>query len=210
MSQVWSIVVAAGRGSRFGGAKQYELLEGRRILDWSLDAVRTVSAGVVLVVAPERVSDPEPAADAVVAGGESRSASVRCGLAAVPLTASIIVVHDAARPMAPPSLFADVVAAVRDGADAAVPGIRPRDTIKRTAGDRVVETVPRDELVAVQTPQAFRADALRAAHVDQADATDDAALVERLGGLVVVVPGDPANVKVTTPEDLDALRVPGQ
>jgi 2-C-methyl-D-erythritol 4-phosphate cytidylyltransferase len=114
-------------------------------------------------------------------------------------------VHDAARPLATDALFAAVIGAVRDGADGAVPGLPVADTIKRVDGERVVETVPREELVAVQTPQAFRAGALRAAHRDRADGTDDAALVERDGGKVVVVAGDPANVKVTGPDDLELI-----
>ena len=107
-----------------------------------------------------------------------------------------------ARPLAPPALFDAVIDAVRAGADAAVPGFPISDTVKRVDGDHVVETIARDELVAVQTPQAFRTDALRAAHTASAEATDDAALVEAAGGRVVVVPGDPRNLKITTPADL--------
>lgn len=203
MTPVWAVVVAAGRGTRFGGAKVYEELRGRRVLDWSLDAARSVADGVVLVVPPDRAADAEPGADTVVAGGETRSDSVRNGLTAVPAEATVVVVHDAARPMATPALFHAVVAAVREGADAAVPGVPVVDTVKRVRDGAVVETLDRSQLVAVQTPQAFRAGALRAA---EGDATDDAALVERAGGRVVVVPGDPANVKITTPADLAALR----
>jgi 2-C-methyl-D-erythritol 4-phosphate cytidylyltransferase len=112
-------------------------------------------------------------------------------------------VHDAARPFAAPALFEAVVAAVRAGADGAVPGIPVSDTIKRVVGGAVVATLDRDELVAVQTPQAFAAAALRRAHADgAAEATDDAALVEATGGRVVVVPGDPANTKITLRADL--------
>ena len=114
----------------------------------------------------------------------------------------VVVVHDAARPLASPVLFKAVIDAVRSGADAAVPALLVPDTVKRVEGDRVVETIARDGLVVVQTPQAFRADALRAAHREGDDATDDAALVEATGGRVVVVPGEPANLKVTTPADL--------
>ena len=116
-----------------------------------------------------------------------RSDSVRAGLAAISPDAEIVVVHDAARPLASPLLFASVIQAVRDGADGAVPGIAVSDTIKRVDGERVVETLDRASLVAVQTPQAFRADALREAHAAGAIATDDAALVEAVGGTVVVV-----------------------
>jgi 2-C-methyl-D-erythritol 4-phosphate cytidylyltransferase len=201
--RVWAIVVAAGSGERFGGPKQYEELDGRRVLDHALAACRATCDGVVLVVPPGRARDPEPAAEAVVAGGATRSESVRAGLAAVPDDADVVVVHDAARPWASPALFRAVVAAVEDGGgDGAVPGLPLADTVKRVDGDRVVETVDRAGLVAVQTPQAFRAEVLRKAHASCADATDDAALVEQVGGTVVVVPGEPGNRKVTNREDL--------
>jgi 2-C-methyl-D-erythritol 4-phosphate cytidylyltransferase len=199
---VWTVVVAAGSGARFGAPKQYEPLGDRRVLDWSVAAARSASDGVVLVVAPERAGDPEPAVDVVVAGGTTRSESVRAGLGAVPEAATVVVVHDAARPAATPSLFAAVVDAVRAGADGALPGLPVVDTIKRVLDATVVETLDRAELVAVQTPQAFRAAALRRAHAAGGEATDDGALVEAAGGRVVVVPGEPDNLKVTTPADL--------
>lgn len=199
---IWAIVVAAGTGTRFGGQKQFEDLEGRRVVDWGLVASRSVADGVVLVVPADHVEDGSPAADAVVPGGATRSASVRAGLAAVPEDAEVVVVHDAARPFAAPALFEAVVAAVRDGADGAVPGVPLADTVKRVAGSQVVATLDRDELVAVQTPQAFTAAALRRAHSRAGEATDDAALVEAAGGRVVVVPGDPANAKITLRSDL--------
>ena len=199
--RVWAIVVAAGSGDRFGGPKQYELLAGRRVLDWSLDTCRAACDGVVLVVPPERVAESE-AADVVVAGGASRADSVRAGLAAVPEEADVIVVHDAARPRASAALFAAVIDAVRGGADGAVPALPVTDTVKRVDGDTVVETLDRSTLVAVQTPQGFRAEMLRKAHASGADATDDAALVEQAGGRVVVVPGEPGNGKITHPSDL--------
>ena len=197
MGQVWSIVVAAGSGRRFGGAKQYEPLAGRRVIDWSLAAARTAADGVVLVVSPAHAGDAE-AADVVVAGADTRSGSVRAGLAAVPADAEVVVVHDAARPLAGPELFRDVVAAVRAGADAAVPGVPVVDTLRARTGG----TVDRDGLVAVQTPQAFLAAPLRAAHTGGAEASDDASLVEAGGGKVVVVNGSPSNLKITRPDDL--------
>ena len=198
MGSVWAIVVAAGSGSRFGAPKQFEPLGGRRVLDWSLDAARTASDGVVVVLPPASVPAGEPAADAVTGGGDTRSASVRAGLALVPEEADVVVVHDGARPLAGPDLFAAVVAAVRAGADAAVPGVAPADTLRwRTGG-----VADREGLVAVQTPQAFRAAALRAAHVGEPEATDDASLVEAAGGKVVVVDGSPDNLKITNPSDL--------
>src|SRR5690606_18734791 len=134
MGRVWAIVVAAGAGRRFGGHKQYEPLAGRRVVDWSLEAARAAADGVVLVVAAGRAGDAEPAADAVVAGADTRSGSVRAGLAAVPADAEVIVVHDGARPLAGADLFAAVVRAVREGADAAVPGVPVHDTLRSRAG----------------------------------------------------------------------------
>jgi 2-C-methyl-D-erythritol 4-phosphate cytidylyltransferase len=196
-------VVAAGSGARFGGQKQFEELEGRRVVDWALVACRAVADGVVLVVPADHAGDEAPAADAVVAGGATRSDSVRAGLAAVPADAGIVIVHDAARPFAAPALFHAVVDAVVAGADGAVPAMPVTDTIKQvdTSG-MVVATLERASLVAVQTPQAFAAGALRRAHAPGGEATDDAALVEADGGRVVAVPGDPANTKITLRADL--------
>jgi 2-C-methyl-D-erythritol 4-phosphate cytidylyltransferase len=200
---VWAIVVAAGRGSRFGGPKQYEPLAGRRVLDWSLEAAAAACDGVVLVVPADRAGDPEPAAAAVVVGADTRSGSVRAGLAVVPPHADVVAVHDAARPLATADLFTAAVAAVRNGADGAVCAVPVTDTVKRLGdGGAVVETLDRRRLVAVQTPQAFDAAVLRAAHADGTEATDDAALVEAAGGKVVVVTGHPHNLKVTNPDDL--------
>lgn len=199
---VWTVVVAAGTGTRFGSAKQYVEIAGRRTIDWSLDAARSVSDGVVVVVPPEHVDEPLDGADAVVAGGPTRSASVRNGLAAVPSAAVIVLVHDAARPAASPALFVSVVDAVRSGADAVVPGVDVTDTLRRRSGG----VVDRDELVAVQTPQGFAAAVLRAAHAVGTEATDDASVVEARGAHVAVVPGESTNVKLTHPADLVALE----
>ncbi|HVE46947.1 MAG TPA: 2-C-methyl-D-erythritol 4-phosphate cytidylyltransferase [Acidimicrobiales bacterium] len=199
---VWAVVVAAGSSQRFGRPKLYEQLAGRRVLDWSLDAARLACDGVVLVVPPELVPAAEPGADLVVAGGATRSASVRCGLAAVPTGAEVVVVHDGARPLAGAKLFTAVLEAVRAGADGAVCAVPVADTVKRVEAGRVVGTVERAGLWAVQTPQAFSAAVLRQAHAGAGEATDDAGLVEAAGGLVVVVDGDPHNLKLTGPVDL--------
>jgi 2-C-methyl-D-erythritol 4-phosphate cytidylyltransferase len=149
-------------------------------------------------------------ADCVVTGGPTRADSVRAGLAAVPRDAAVIIVHDAARPLASPALFAAVVGALGEGgAEGAIPVLEVSDTLKRTSGDEVGATVDRDGLVTVQTPQAFAADTLRAAHRSGGQATDDAGLLELLGAPVRTVPGDPWNLKITGPGDLDiaeALR----
>jgi 2-C-methyl-D-erythritol 4-phosphate cytidylyltransferase len=198
---VWTIVVAAGSGSRFGGPKQFATLGDRRVIDWACDHVTDVSDGVVLVVPPEDVGWN------TVAGGSTRAESVRRGLAAVPADADIVVVHDAARPFAAAELFDAVIAAVRAGADGAVPALPVADTIKAVDADGVVLATPdRAHLVAVQTPQAFRAEILRRAHAGGAEGTDDAALVEAVGGTVVTVPGDPGNRKITEPDDLEWAR----
>jgi 2-C-methyl-D-erythritol 4-phosphate cytidylyltransferase len=199
---VWGIVVAAGRGDRFGKPKQFCDLAGRRVVDYSLSTMTAVCDAVVLVLPADVTGDGEPVA-AVVQGGATRSESVRAGLRAVPDVAEVVVIQDAARPLASRALFDAVIAAVRAGADAAVPAIPVADTLKRVAGDRVTGTVDRAQLVAVQTPQAFRASVLRAAHASADEATDDAALVEAVGGRVVVVSGDPRNRKITDPADLE-------
>lgn len=203
--QTWAIVVAAGSGARFGGPKQLVRLDGVTLLDRAVGAAREACDRVVVVVGDSLRWKP-PADVVTTAGGETRSDSVRAGLAQVASDAGIVVVHDAARPLASRSLFAAVIDAVRAGADAAVPALAVVDTVKRLAGDQVVETVARDDLVVVQTPQAFRAGVLRAAHAGGASGTDDAALVERAGGRVVVVPGDARNVKITVAADLELAR----
>jgi 2-C-methyl-D-erythritol 4-phosphate cytidylyltransferase len=199
---VWTIVVAAGGGTRFGGRKQFADLGGRRVVDWALEVASAASDGVVLVVPAD-----EPLPVAAVTGGATRAASVRRGLAVVPGDAEIVVVHDAARPFADRSLFDAVIAAVRNGADGAVPATAVSDTIKQVDEAGVVVGTPaRASLVAVQTPQAFRAAALRHAHRGDPEGTDDASLVERLGGRVVTVPGDPDNRKLTVADDLEWAR----
>ena len=143
---------------------------------------------------------------ATTTGGATRSDSVRAGLGFVPTSADVIVVHDAARPLASRRLYGAVIDAVEAGADASVPAMPVVDTVKRVRDGRVVETVAREGLAMVQTPQAFRADALRAAHARDGIDTDDAALVEAAGGQVVVVEGEQRNIKLTLPGDLDLAR----
>ena len=153
---------------------------------------------MVLVVPPDRVDAPEPLADVVVAGGDTRSASVRAGLAALPPDAGVVLVHDAARPHASKDVWQRVLDGVRTGADAVVPCVPVVDTLREVDGT----TVDRSRFVAVQTPQGFRVDALRRAHAGDQEGTDDASLVEATGGKVLVVDGDPGNRKITTPDDL--------
>jgi 2-C-methyl-D-erythritol 4-phosphate cytidylyltransferase len=195
---VWVIVVAAGSGTRFGGPKQHAPLAGRRVVDWSIDAARSVADGVVLVVAAADEAMEEPAVDAIVVGGATRSDSVRAGLAAVPSDAGVVLVHDGARPLASHALFRSVVDAVLAGADAVVPAVAVVDTITDLGG----VPVDRDALRAVQTPQGFRASSLRAVHASRPEATDDASLVVAGGGRLRTVQGERWNLKITEPDDL--------
>ncbi len=199
----WAIVVAGGSGERFGERKQYLALGGERVLDWALRSAAERTDGVVLVVPADAVDEPEPLASVVVAGGATRSDSVRAGLAAVPTDAETIVVHDAARPVPMPGIWERVLAAVDAGADAAVPVVALVDTLREVDGG----TVDRTRFVAVQTPQAFRAAVLRTAHATGNHSSDDASLVDAAGGRVVVVDGDPANIKITTPIDLSVAEL---
>ena len=211
---VWAIVVAAGEGNRFGGAKQFQPLGDRTVIDWVVQGAARWCQGVVVLLPEAQTlgenawSPPVPSgcggAEVVVApGGVLRSDSVRCGLSLVPPDAEIVVVHDGARPLAGDAVYMRVIQAVRDGAEAAVPVIDLTDTIRRRDGG----VADRRELVAVQTPQAFSAAVLRAAHAGGADATDDATLVEAAGGTVMTVAGDSRNLKITEPHDLAIAEV---
>jgi 2-C-methyl-D-erythritol 4-phosphate cytidylyltransferase len=210
LERVWTIVVAGGSGSRFGRPKQYEQLGDQRMIDRSVAVATGVSDGVVVVVPIADVAHESSvfvAPTKVVAGGSSRSDSVRAGLSAVADDATIVCVHDAARPFATDQLYRAVIDAVASGAEGVVPGVPVTDTIKLVADDGTVHsTPPRDRLVAVQTPQAFRASVLRAAHAGGSDGSDDAALVEQAGGRVVVVAGEADNRKITHPDDLQWAR----
>ena len=204
---VWAVVAAAGSGTRFGAPKQFADLGGRPVLERAAAGAAAWAEGVVAVIPADSARQPglrdrlaalvRPAAARVVAGGASRSESVRRGLDAVPGEAEVVLVHDGARPLASADLYRRVVAAVRAGADAVVPTVPVSDSLRRRGS-----AVDRAEFAAVQTPQGFRAAALRAAHAAGASATDDATLVEAAGGRVVEVEGEPGNIKITDPADL--------
>jgi 2-C-methyl-D-erythritol 4-phosphate cytidylyltransferase len=214
---VWVVVPAGGQGARMGRKKQAIVVGGRSVLGWTLRALAAataVTAVVVAVPAPDladwrRRLRRYPKVRAVVAGGTERQESVARGLAAVPADVPWILVHDGVRPCVPPDLVERVVEGAR-AYGAAVPALPVAETLKRGAEGWVAGTVPRDGLWAVQTPQGFRGDLLREAHRRAAAAgvlgTDDAALVERLGVRVRLVPGSPGNVKLTRPEDLPLVR----
>jgi 2-C-methyl-D-erythritol 4-phosphate cytidylyltransferase len=213
---VAAIVPAAGRGERLGpGApKALRLLGGVPLL---VHAVRNLAAArlvdlVIVAAPPDQVTavrallaDHHTGATLhVVPGGPTRPESVRAALAALPDAVGVVLVHDAARPLAPVQLIDAVASAVRAGADAVVPGLPVTDTVKRVDGDVVTETVDRSALRSVQTPQGFRRTVLEEAHLDLSDRgiTDDAGLVERAGYSVIVVPGAEEAFKVTRPLDL--------
>lgn len=199
------VVVAAGEGRRFGGPKAFVELEGRSLLERACAAFASFRDRV-LVVRPEDLPRASRPGWTVVAGGARRRDSVANGIEALRAGIGIVLVHDAARPLLSPELVERVLAAAALH-PAVVPVVPLSDTVKRVRGDVVLETLDRSALVAVQTPQAFRLDLLRRAlQGDGSDATDEAALVERLGGPVRTVPGDPWNIKVTGPEDLILLR----
>jgi 2-C-methyl-D-erythritol 4-phosphate cytidylyltransferase len=210
-----AIVVAAGSGERLGAAvpKAFVPLGGEPMLVWSVRAALACpSIGSVAVAAPPGGEDlahamlEDAGPHAVVAGGDSRQSSVRAALAAVPREADVVVVHDAARPFATSSLFSAIVDALED-ADGAVPVVGLADTVKHVRDGWVVATPAREELAAAQTPQAFRASALRDAHArasaEGVEFTDDAGMLEWAGYRVRAVEGEPGNFKVTTAADLD-------
>ena len=212
---VWAVLAAAGRGERLGSdrPKAFARLGGRPLLAESLERLENSDwIDRIVIAAPPDWEEPsilvaeEIAATKVnsaVKGGDSRSESVRLALEDVPHDAAVILVHDAARPLLPEAVIERVLAPLSEGWDAVVPALRLADTVKRVEADRVVETVPRDDLVAVQTPQAFLADALRRAVTGEvASATDCASLVEAQRGRVKWVDGDPRLLKVTDADDL--------
>lgn len=216
--ELWVIIAAAGESRRMGlpdgESKQFLLLRGEPILNHSIRRLLAMPEvnGLVVVVHPshtvrfagELAAFDESKPLLIAEGGRLRVDSVRAGLAAVPPSATCIAVHDGARPLFSRHVLERCLTALA-ACDGAVPGIEVSDTLKRAAEDgRVVATVDRRGLWAIQTPQVFRAQALREAYgrFDPEGATDDAALLERAGYTVAVVPSTPANVKITTPADL--------
>ena len=203
------ILAAAGAGLRLGGntPKQWLQLAGRPVARWSLETFLKCGAEEVIVVVNSdgRIEADEAFASLTgwrsVPGGATRSDSVRRGVTALSRPVDAILIHDAARPLVSRGHIESLLAAL-SAAEGAVPALPLTDTIKRATGGVVSETVPRDDLYRVQTPQAFRADALRAALADPTrDATDEAALVEADGGQIALVAGDPMLMKLTFPED---------
>ena len=220
-----AVLLAAGRGERLGTdlPKGFVELAGRPLLSYAVEAVRgchdidSVAVAVPVGYEDRALEIAGPRGVDVVLGGASRQASVENSLSIFlsdlsPLPEAVVV-HDVARPLATSELFDRVLAAL-EGADGAIPAIPVVDTIKRVFEGVVTETLRRDSLIAVQTPQAFRTDVLERAHSaarrEGVTATDDAALLERIGARVVVVEGDTRNIKITTPEDLQLAALLGQ
>jgi 2-C-methyl-D-erythritol 4-phosphate cytidylyltransferase len=216
--RVAAVVPAAGRGERLGPGlpKALRELSGVPML---VHAVRALSQArrvslVIVAAPPDDVAEVQalldvhltgPAELLVVSGGETRQDSVRMALAALPADVSVVLVHDAARPLVPSELVDAVAAAVCAGSPAVVPCLPLADTVKRAdAAGRVVETLLRDELRAIQTPQGFQRDVLVRAHAGSGGAavTDDAGMVEALGVPVLLIAGDDEAFKVTRPLDL--------
>ena len=214
----WAILVAAGSGSRLESdrPKAFAGLAGRPLLAESLERLDTSEwVDAIVVAAPPGWEEPaillaeELVASkvaAVVTGGATRAESVRIALAEVPEDALVVLVHDAARPLVDDAVIERLLARLAEGVDGVVPGIAIGDTVKRVERGIVAETIDREALVAVQTPQVFVAERLRAGYSGEvAGATDCASLVERTGGRVAVVAGDPRLVKVTTASDLELV-----
>jgi 2-C-methyl-D-erythritol 4-phosphate cytidylyltransferase len=215
---VWAVLVAAGRGDRLGvdRPKAFARMGERVLLAEPLERLEGSDwVDAIVLVAPEGWEEPAillaeelgcGKVTACVAGGSTRAESVRIGVGEVPADAAVVLVHDAARPLLEESVVERVLAALGEGYDGAIPGLPIADTVKRLSGADVVETVPRENLVAVQTPQAFVASVLRAAlDGDVGAASDCASLVEARGGRVKVVEGDRRLLKVTEPADLELV-----
>ena len=209
-----AVLVAAGRGERLGvgGPKALLPLAGRTLLEHALDGLRGAGVSRLVVVHPPGVGETaaQLAPDAeLVVGGDTRTASVRAGLAALAADVEVVAVHDAARPLMPVEVIRDALAAVTGDVVACAPARPVGDTLKRVVHGEVVGTVDRQELVAVQTPQVFRREVLDAALDGGREATDDLALVEalladgRVRGRIVTVPGSVRGLKITWPEDLE-------
>ncbi|TML90035.1 MAG: 2-C-methyl-D-erythritol 4-phosphate cytidylyltransferase [Actinobacteria bacterium] len=214
---VWAVLVAAGRGERLG-ADQPKAFVRLGELPMLAEPMRRLDASewidAIVVAAPPDWEEPaillaeEIGADKVrqvVTGGETRAESVRRAVGEIPEDALVILVHDAARPLVTEEVLERVLAPIGEGWDGIVPGLRIADTVKRVRDDAVVETISRDELVAVQTPQAFPAASLREALAADGDTSDCAGLVEARGGRVKVVRGDPRLLKVTDRADLELV-----
>ncbi|MFF8818996.1 2-C-methyl-D-erythritol 4-phosphate cytidylyltransferase [Leucobacter sp. NPDC015123] len=231
VSRIGVVLVAAGRGERLGAGKPKAFVElgGRTLVEHCISTVTSLPAGGHLViVVPEQLADETlrevagataPGGNweiSVTPGGRERHESVKFGVDALPEYVDVALVHDAARPLTPAALFERVAAEVRRTGNAVIPALPVVDTLKRVGDDSIVhETVDRAPLVAVQTPQGFPRELLAAAHDrlgtgslggGASRPTDDAEVVQRAGGTVRTVPGEPLAHKLTSPGDLTLLE----
>lgn len=200
-------MLAGGSGARFGSPKQFlELANGVRLIDAAVQTVIECCDETVVVLPQGGVWDGA-SVHASVVGGSDRLASVRAGLGGLSAECDVILVHDAGHPLASPETGRQVISAVLDGADAAVPWLPVVDVLKRQRADGSLETAGRDGIGQAQTPHAFKADLLRQLHLAKTqNAWEDTQLIEEQGGRVVPVPGDAGNIHVVTPADLDVAR----
>jgi 2-C-methyl-D-erythritol 4-phosphate cytidylyltransferase len=175
---------------------------GSRLVDIAVRVTASVCREVVLVL-PSGYSWHGRPVSKVVAGGETRLESARRGLDAVPSSAQIVMVHDAAHPLASKRLLDSLIRAVQQSdVDAVLPALPTKDTVMRIRGDVIVETIPREGLLWVQMPYVFKTNVLRAAHAHGGEATDESVLVQRLGARIKTIPGEASNIHVATREDL--------
>jgi 2-C-methyl-D-erythritol 4-phosphate cytidylyltransferase len=203
---VWAIVLAGGEARRFGARpKQFEQVNALRMVDHPVAAARRTCHGVALVLPPGRRWDGEPV-DTLAEGGDHQSESLRAGLATLPADAAIAVVADPAHPLASDALFRAVIDAVRRGADGAVPVVPILEVIQRVKDGRVLDTLPKNDLVLTQSPHAFRVNVLRTLHADRPRPAENSGLLVANGYRVDAIPGEPDNLHVTTPEELAVVR----
>lgn len=219
-ADVWAMVLAAGGGTRFGAPKQFLDLGGVSLLDRTLMTLAPHCDGIVVALPKEAVGGNRPWQPPQlgvpligVPGGAQRADSVRAALTRIPAQAGVVVVADAAHPLASHTLVRSVIEAVLVGADGALPGLPltevladiDADGVRRAGLPRAPEP-PASTRVLVQTPHAFEAGALRRAHAQGATTAEDSALVAAAGGRIVAVPGEPTNIHVTTPAELELAR----
>jgi 2-C-methyl-D-erythritol 4-phosphate cytidylyltransferase len=214
---VTAIIAAAGSGERLAAGVPKALIDlaGRTLVDRAVDLFADVSDQIIICAPSSHVTSLSESYAAnekvtVVAGGSTRSLSIRNAISALAKDTKFVLVHDAARALTPISVVQRILAELKRGAEGVVPVLPLADTVKEVMGDKVVRTVDRTSLQRVQTPQGFKAqiiiDAHAAAKRDGVDGTDDASLVERMGIKVSTVPGDESAFKITTTHDLDVAK----
>ena len=196
LMNLWAIIVAAGKGTRFKAQKQLVELEGKRVIDYSVDLFLQKTKGVI-VVGGQDLNHVETKGCQLISGGSTRAESVRCGLGALTPEVDYVLIHDGARPLVSSELIDRVVEALKNGHKAVVPVVPVSDTLRHNG-----KSVDRELYVAAQTPQGFEKDTIIKAHQAQFQASDDATVVDMLGIPVEEVKGEVNNLKITNPSDL--------